>query len=132
MRRLLGSVLVGSFGLAVLAGCVSVPKDAGFPDVKDLLKDQQGHYEDTVQKFFEVLKKRAELEEIDIKSSHVKFPRAANKVREQIKRLKPSFRDLGIKIDIAPYTQNDGKHPKNRQVIYIDENKNTISYYGEK
>lgn len=99
--------------------------------IEDMLKDQQGHYEDTVQSFLAAAEKRAEIDGIDIKSKHIEFPGASNKVRGHIQRLKPNLRALGIEVDILQYKKNDGKHPKNRQVIYIDEKKNTISHFGE-
>jgi len=97
--------------------------------VEDLLKESE-HYEDTIQNFYNTIKARAESDGVDVNSRDVNFPRAANKVREHIQKLKPDFRSMGMEIDIAPYTKRDGRHPKNRQVIYIDKIKSTIAQYG--
>lgn len=98
--------------------------------VEDMLKDRDS-YEDTLQKFYKTIKICAESEGIDINSRHVNFPKAANKIREHITRLKQNFRTIGLEIDIAQYTKRDKRHPRNRQIIYISKIKNTIAYYGE-
>lgn len=98
--------------------------------VEKLIQDSD-HYEKTIQEFFNEIKTNAESEGIDTHSRYVNFPRAANKIREHIARLKPTFRSIGIEIDIALYTKRDNKHHKNRQVIYIDRIKNTIAEYGK-
>lgn len=98
--------------------------------VEDMLKDKD-HYEDTLQKFYKTIKICAELEGIDINSRHVNFPKASNKIREHITRLKQNFRTIGLEIDIAPYAKRDERYPKNRQVIYITKMKKSIAYFDE-
>lgn len=98
--------------------------------VEDMLRDKE-HYEDTLQKFYKTIKICAELEGIDISSRHVNFPKASNKIREHITRLKQNFRTIGLEIDIAPYTKRDERYPKNRQVIYITKIKKSIAYFDE-
>lgn len=98
--------------------------------VDDLLKDRE-HYENTVQGFYNTIKTHAELSGIDINSRHVNFPKAANKVKEHVTRLKQNFRTIGLEIDIASYTKRDGKHPRNRQIIYITKIKNTVACFDD-
>ncbi len=98
--------------------------------VEDILKNID-HYEETVPEFYNAVKTRAELECIDINSRHVNFPKAPNKIKEHITRLKQNFRTIGLEIDIAPHTKRDGRHPRNRQVIYITKIKNTIAHYDD-
>ncbi len=98
--------------------------------VEEMLKDKES-YEDTVQFFYNAAKVRAESNGIDIKSRHVNFPRAPNKIKEHVTRLKQNFRSIGFEVDIAQYTKRDGRHPRNRQIIYITRIKNTIAQFDE-
>jgi|CXWL01.1.fsa_nt_gi hypothetical protein len=98
--------------------------------VGEMLKDRDS-YEATVQEFYNTIKIHAESNGIDINSRHVNFPKAPNKIKEHVTRLKQNFRTMEFEIDIAPYTKRDGLHPRNRQVIYITKIKNTIAYYDE-
>lgn len=98
--------------------------------IEEMLKDRD-RYEDTIQGFYNTLKSHAESKNINIRSRHENFPKAPNKIKEHITRLKQNFRTLGLEIDIAPYTKRDGRHPRNRQIIYITKIKNTIVSYGD-
>ncbi len=88
--------------------------------IEDFMKERD-HYEDTVSNFYKEMCKLAEVAEIDIESRAVQFPAAPNKIKQHIQRLKPNLRLIGLEVDIGPYTKRDGKHPKNRHVIYIDK-----------
>lgn len=83
------------------------------------LMNNKNEYENTVAKFYKEIIQLAQYEEVDIDSRYAKFPAAPNKVRQHIQKLKPTFRILGFEINISQYTKRDGKHPKNRHVIYI-------------
>ncbi len=98
--------------------------------IEDMLKNKDC-YEETVQGFYNTIKIHAESSGIDIHSRHVNFPKAANKIKEHLTRLKPNFRMLGLEIDIAQYTKRDKRHPRNRQIIYITKIKNTIANFDE-
>ena len=98
--------------------------------VEEMLKDKD-HYEDTVQGFFNTVKTLAESECIDINSKHIRFPKSSNKIRSHITQLKSNFRTIGLEIEIRQYTKRDRRHPKNRQIIYINKTKNSIAHYDE-
>jgi len=98
--------------------------------VEDMLRDKDS-YEDTIQDFYNTIKVHAESKGIDINSRHENLPKAPNKIKEHITRLKQNFRTVGLEIDIAPYTKRNGRHPRNRQIIYITKIKNTIAHYDE-
>ncbi len=96
--------------------------------VEEMLKDRDS-YEETIQGFYNTIKANAESKSINTNSRYENFPKAPNKIKEHVTRLKQNFRTLGLEIDIAPYTKRDGRHPRNRQIIYITKIKNTIAHY---
>lgn len=61
-------------------------------------------YEDTISNFYDYLKSHAVDENIDTKSAESKFPKGPNKVREQIKILRPTFKALGFNITLTKNT----------------------------
>ena len=78
-------------------------------------------YEDTISKFYDYLKSHAVDENIDTKSAESKFPKGANKVREQIKMLRPTFKQLGLEITLTKntITQKDKSWSKGAMIIRI-------------
>jgi len=78
-----------------------------------------GHYEKTINDFFNEIRDIATLERLN--TTQMFFPSSANRVRNSIQRISSNLRTLGYEINISQYTKNDGIHPKNRFVIYIDK-----------
>ncbi len=85
----------------------------------EIIMGNQNHYEKTVQKFFEEIRKTAINESLNTNQSF--FPSSANRVRGSIERISSYLRKLGYKINISQYTKADGLHPRNRFVICIDK-----------
>ena len=50
-----------------------------------------------------------------------KFPKAVNRLKEEIIKVVPLLDKLGIKVDFASYTKADGKFTKNSTVINIQK-----------
>lgn len=91
----------------------------------EIIMENLNHYEKTVQDFFVEIRKTAV--ENDLNKNQSFFPSSANRVRGSIERISSHFRTLGYEINISQYTKNDGVHPKNRFVIYIDKVAESIS-----
>lgn len=77
------------------------------------------HYEATVNDFYNQIKEIAS--QNGLNTTQMFFPVSANRVRGSIERISSHLRILGYEIEISQYTKNDGIHPKNRFVIYIDK-----------
>lgn len=74
------------------------------------MMDDIPKYEDTISNFYDYLKNHAIDQNIDIKSTESKFPKGPHKVREQIKILRPTFKQLGYEITLEKnYTPNKEK-----------------------
>ena len=91
----------------------------------EIIIGNQNHYERTVQEFFDEIRNTAVENNLNTKQSF--FPSSANRVRGAIERISSYLRKLGYEIAISQYTKNDGVHPKNRFVIYIDKVDELIS-----
>lgn len=78
-------------------------------------------YEDTISNLYDYLKSHAVDENIDTKSAESKFPKGANKVREQIKMLRPTFKQLGLEITLTKntITQKDKSWSKGAMIVRI-------------
>jgi hypothetical protein len=91
----------------------------------EIIIGNQNHYEKTVQGFFDEIRNTAVENNLNTNQSF--FPSSANRVRGAIERISSYLRKLGYEISISQYTKNDGVHPKNRFVIYIDKVDELIS-----
>lgn len=76
-------------------------------------------YENNISSFYRDILQRAESNGIEIKSRDINFPKAPNKVKQHIERLKPNLRTLGFSIQIDTYAKRDGVHPRNSRIIHI-------------
>jgi hypothetical protein len=99
--------------------------------IDDLLGESV-HYESTINDFYNLVKGRALSNGVNIASKDVNFPRHFNQVKQQIMKLKPDLRAMGIEIDFDYYTKRNGKYKRNTRIIYIDRRINTISNFNEK
>jgi len=85
------------------------------------MMEKTNEYESTVSSFYRSIKARAESNDIDIQSKEINFPKAPNKIKPHIERLKPSLRNLGFSIQITAYNKRDGKHKRGLHIIHIQK-----------
>lgn len=83
------------------------------------MMDDIPKYEDTISNFYDYLKNHAIEQDIDIKSAESKFPKGPNKVREQIKILRPTFKELGFDITLIRNNNPTKEKVWNKGVMII-------------
>jgi len=90
-----------------------------FPLIQTMMKSRSEPYEDSVSNFHHLISTLADNEGVDVKSRYSKFPKAPNKVSQQMKILRPVFRKLGIEINFTKWTINEPKYTKGTAIIKI-------------
>ena len=88
--------------------------------IEELMQNKD-KYENNVASFYREIKQRAKNNDIDTQSKHINFPKAPNKIKQHIERLKPNLRSLGFDIKITTYNKRDMKHPRGNHLIYIQK-----------
>ena len=86
--------------------------------IEKMMEDRE-EYENTTSRCFSELKTVAHSMEIESDSRFVQFPKAPNKLREEITKVMPILGKIGIMVDFSSYTKADGKYTKNSSVITI-------------
>lgn len=93
--------------------------------IQELMKNKTEPYEDSVGNFHHLMKTLASNESIDITSRYSRFPKAPNKVRQQLMILRQVFRKLGFVIDIGSHFRywdsKEGKYTKGTHLIKISK-----------
>ncbi len=98
--------------------------------VQGYMKNRTEPYENSIRNFHHLMKTLADDEGIDIKSKFSRFPKAPNKVTQQLMVLRQVFRKLGYVIDIGShlrYWGKEGKYTKGTHLIKISKTFEEVS-----
>lgn len=92
--------------------------------IERIMEDTE-HYEETIQNFYNGIRQIASQDELSTNQTF--FPSAPNRVRGSIERISAHLITMGYEVVISQYTKDDGRHPRNRFVIYINRIQSSIS-----
>ena len=95
--------------------------------VQGLMKNKTEPYEDSVSNFHHLMKTLASNESIDIKSKYSRFPKAPNKVIQQLMVLRQVFQKLGFVIAVRRYWEKEEKYTKGTHLIKISKTFGEVS-----
>jgi len=95
--------------------------------VQGLMKNKTEPYEDSIGNFHHLMKTLASNESIDIKSKYSRFPKAPNKVTQQLMILRQVFQKLGFVIHIRRYWEKEEKFTKGTHLIKISKTFGEVS-----
>lgn len=85
----------------------------------ETLIDGKEEYENTVARCYSELSRIAYESGVMVSSQYARFPKAPQRLKEEIIKVKPILEKLGIAVYFEHYTKADGKYTKNSTIIYI-------------